>query len=53
MNTSRNAMEWLICFSIVHLMLGCLLFKKLKKFKPKRILTRIGPKGEPMATPSI
>ena len=28
MNTSRKAMEWLICFSIVNLMLGCLLFKK-------------------------
>ena len=26
MNTSRKAMEWLICFSIVNLMLGCLLF---------------------------
>ena len=30
MNTSRKAMEWLICFSIVNLMLGCLLFKNLK-----------------------
>ena len=30
MNTSRNAMEWLICFSIVNLMLGCFLFKKFK-----------------------
>ena len=30
MNTSRKAMEWTICFSIVNLMLGCLLFKKLK-----------------------
>ena len=27
MNTSRKAMEWLICFSIVNLMLGCFLFK--------------------------
>ena len=27
-NTSRKAMEWLICFSIVNLMLGYLLFKK-------------------------
>ena len=26
MNTSRKAMEWLFCFSIVNLMLGCLLF---------------------------
>ena len=32
MNTSRKAMEWLISFSIVNLMLGCLLFKKSKKF---------------------
>ena len=28
MNTSRKAIEWLICFSIVNWMLGCLLFKK-------------------------
>ena len=27
-NISRKAMEWLIYFSIVNLMLGCLLFKK-------------------------
>ena len=27
-NTSRKAIEWLICFSTVNLMLGCLLFKK-------------------------
>ena len=32
MNTSRKAMEWLICFSSINLMLGCLLFKKSKKF---------------------
>ena len=32
MTTSRKAMEWLICFFIVNLMLGCLLFKKFKKF---------------------
>ena len=31
MNTSRKAMEWLICFSIVNLMLGCLLLEKFKK----------------------
>ena len=31
MNTSRKAMEWLTCFSVVNLMLGCLLFKKFKK----------------------
>ena len=30
MNTSRKVMEWLICFSIVNLMLGCLLFEKFK-----------------------
>ena len=28
MNTSRKAMEWLLCSSVVNLMLGCLLFKK-------------------------
>ena len=32
MNTSRKMMEWLTCFSNVNLMLGCLLFKKFKKF---------------------
>ena len=32
MNTLRKAMEWLICFSIINVMLGYLLFKKLKKF---------------------
>ena len=26
MNTSRKATEWLTCFAIVNLMLGCLLF---------------------------
>ena len=31
-STSRKAMEWLICFSIVNLMLGWLLFKKINKF---------------------
>ena len=31
MNTSRKAMEWLTCFSIVN-MLGCLLLNKSKKF---------------------
>ena len=30
--SSKKAMEWLICFSIVDLMLGCLLFKKSKTF---------------------
>ena len=32
MNTSRKAMEWLTCFSVVNLMLGCLFFKTFKKF---------------------
>ena len=32
MSTSRKAMDWLICFPIANLILGCLLFKKLKKF---------------------
>ena len=32
MNTSRKRMEWLFCFFIVNLMLGCLLLKKNKKF---------------------
>ena len=31
MNTSRKAVEWLICFSIVNLFLGCLLFKKFNE----------------------
>ena len=31
MSTSRKAMDWLICFPIANLILGCLLFKKLKK----------------------
>ena len=32
MNTSRNTMEWLICFSIINVMLECILFKKSNKF---------------------
>ena len=55
MNTSRKAMEWLTCFSIVILMLGCFLFRELKKFNefyslPKaarmssNILNKLGPK---------
>ena len=28
MNVSRRAMEWLVCFSILNLMLACFLFKK-------------------------
>ena len=30
MNALGKVMEWLICFSIINLMLGCLLFKNLK-----------------------
>ena len=29
---SRKAMEWLICFYIEKLMLGCLLLKEIKEF---------------------
>ena len=32
MNASKKAMEWLTCFSNGNLMLGCLSFKKFKKF---------------------
>ena len=39
-NTSRKAMEWLICFSIVNLMLECLLFKKFKKFNESCSLSK-------------
>ena len=41
MNTSRKAMAWLICFSIVNLMLGCLLFKKFKKFNESGSLSKV------------
>ena len=40
MNALRKAMEWLICFPIVNLMLGCLLFKKFKKFKESCYLSK-------------
>ena len=40
MNTSRKAMECLICFSIVNLMLGCLLFKAIKKFNESYSLSK-------------
>ena len=33
-------MEWLFCFSIVNLMLGCLLFKKFKKFNESCSLSK-------------
>ena len=40
MNTSRKAMEWLIFFSIVNLMLGCLVFNFLKKFNESCSLSK-------------
>ena len=40
MNTSRKAIEWLICFSIVNLMLGCLLFQKFKNFNESSSLSK-------------
>ena len=33
-------MEWLICFSIVNLMLGCVLFKKSKKLNESCSLSK-------------
>ena len=41
MNTSRKTMEWLICFSIVNLMLGCLLFKSFKKINESFSLSKV------------
>ena len=40
MNTPRKAIERSICFSIVNLMLGCLLFKKFKKFNESCSLSK-------------
>ena len=40
MNTSRKAMEWLICFSIVNLMLEWLLFKICEKFNESCSLSK-------------
>ena len=40
MNISKKAMECLICFSIVNLMLGGLIFKKLKKFNESCSLSK-------------
>ena len=40
-DTSRKAMELLICFSIVNLMLGCLLFNKFKKFNESCSLSKV------------
>ena len=39
-NTSRKVMEWLICFSILNLMLRCQLFKKFKKFNESCSLSK-------------
>ena len=39
MNTSRKAMQWLICFSIVNL-LGRLSFKKSKKINESYLLSQ-------------
>ena len=40
MNKLRKAMEWLICFSNVYLMLGCLLFKKFLKVTESCFLSK-------------
>ena len=40
MNTLRKPMEWLICFPFVDLILGCLLFKKSKKFNESCSLSK-------------
>ena len=40
MNTSRKTMEWLICVSIVNLMLGCLLFIKFKRINESCSLSK-------------
>ena len=41
MNTSRKAMEWLVCFSISNLMLECFFFKKSKKFNEFCLLSKV------------
>ena len=40
MNISTKAMEWLICFSIVNLMLVCLLFKESKEINESCSLSK-------------
>ena len=40
MNASRKVMEWLICYSIVNLMLGCIIFKKSEKFNESYSLSK-------------
>ena len=40
MNTLGKAMEWLVCFPIINLMLGCLLFKKFKTFNESCSLSK-------------
>ena len=42
MKKSRKAMEWLICFSTVNLMLGCPLFKKFNRFNESFSLSKAG-----------
>ena len=40
LNTSRKEMEWLTSFSVVKLMLWCLLFKNFKKFNGSCCLSK-------------
>ena len=40
MNTSRKAMEWLFCFFYSKFNVGCLLFKKFKKFNESYSLSK-------------
>ena len=40
MKTSRKAVEWLICFSMVNLILGCLLLKTTEKFNESYSLSK-------------
>ena len=40
MITLRKAMKWFVCFSIVNLMLGCFLIKKLKKINESCSLSK-------------
>ena len=47
MNTSRKSMEWLICFSIVNLMLACLLSKTFKEFNESWSLSKTARMSSP------
>ena len=40
MNTSRKAMEWLICYPIANLMLGYIIFKKSERFNKSYSLSK-------------